>query len=254
VHFVCLCPTYGRPAMPANALQLFIDQDLRLGDTAILEIFDDAGQIANQAGQLPHNRAYRVISQADWIPLPRKYNALLELLGGIDDRPETVYVVWDDDDVYLPGHLVAIAESLEANPAARWAHPSIVYSTYDERTPPLIPHHEAPRIEKAAGRFHGALAICGDLLAELGGWPDTDLATYDQQQLHRLQRYPCANTAAGRFPPYCYRWQDTHKWHCSGSIDAEGRYRQPPIQDPGHVYELVPRYDASTQQILDWLT
>ena len=254
MHYICLCPTYGRPSMPANALQLFLGQDLRLGDTAVLEIFDDAGQIAAQQGKLFHNRAYRVISQEEWIPLPHKYNAHLQRLGGILEDPETVYVCWDDDDVYLPGHLVAIREALDRHPGAGWAHPAMVYSTYDERRPPRIPADEPPRIERAAGRFHGALAVRGDLLAKLNGWPDTDLATYDQQMLASLRASPVANTAAGRFPRYCYRWQDTAAWHCSGSIDETGRYKKPPIQEPGHVDQLVPRYDASTKQILDWLT
>lgn len=254
MHYVCLCPTHGRPSMPANALQLFLDQALPPKHTAQLVIFDDAGQIASQACLLT-DRTWSVISVPDWGPLPQKYNRLLQLLGGIRNDPDTVYVCWDDDDVYLPDHLAAIGESL-SRPGYRWAHPSLVYSTYDERRPARIPADESPRVETAAGRFHGALAICGDLLTELCGWPDTDLATYDQQMLQRLQQYPHqrANPCAGRVPTYCYRWQDTAKWHCSGSIDEAGRYRRPPIQEPGQVDQLVPRYDASTKQILDWLT
>lgn len=254
MKFICLCPTFGRPSMVANAVQLFLDQKLLFGDTARLEIFDDAGQISDQHRQASHFSSWRVISQPDWIPLPSKYNAHLQILGGIHDDPDTVYVCWDDDDVYSPGHLQGIAEVLTDSPEARWAHPRFVYSTYDDRRPVRIPADEPPRIERSTGRFHGALAVRGDLLAQIGGWPQTELATYDQQMLQRLSAFSCADTLAHRHPTYCYRWQDTGKWHCSGSIDEQGRYRKPPIQEPGRVEELHPRYDESTQQILEWIS
>ena len=47
---------------------------------------------------------------------------------------------------------------------------------------------------------------------------------------------------------YVYRWGDTGKWHASGTIDA-GHYRQPPIQEPGSVEIVRPRYDESTVSI-----
>lgn len=281
MHFICLCPTFGRPSLVANALQLFLDQDLPPAHSSELVIFDDAGQIAAQESQISNLKSYRVISQPDWIPLPRKYNALLQLLQTPKSTlPNIVYVVWDDDDVYLPWHLKSIGRALHASPQAGWVHPSVVWSTYDERRPPLIPIYERPRQELARGRFHGALAVTGELLASVHGWPDTDLATYDQQMLGQLSPFCRADSCGCNqldmtrpggnamqelaaehqraapwtpiMPSYVYRWQDTGKWHCSGSIDQSGRYRRPPIQEPGSVDELIPRYDASTLQILSW--
>ena len=271
MHFVCLCPTHGRPSLVANALQLFLDQDLWDGDTAHFQIFDDANQIASQMQTeifgypAAASKSYGVISSHVWIPLPRKYNHMLNChwipmprpnmwSTGIVRDPEVVYVVWDDDDVYLPWHLTAISAALRRNPAACWAHPGTVWSTYDDRPERRIPTHEAPRQESAAGRFHGALAIRGDTLSDLGGWPDTELATYDQQMLAKLKPLPQADTAQGvETPSYCYRWADTGKWHCSGSIDEAGQYKRPPIQEPGRVETLTPRYDYSTQLILRWI-
>lgn len=274
MHFVCLTPTWGRPSLVANTVALFQAQELPAGDTAYLAILDDATQIAEQSGGDAQHR-WEVFGHPVWIPLPRKYAAILSRLGGIVPHGETVYVVWDDDDVYLPWHLRAIARAFRLRPQARWAHPDTVWSTYDERQPPLIPWHERPRREATAGRFHGALAVRGDLLAELDGWPDTDLATYDQQMLAACSRY-CGvdpytlrlstdhrspitdHHAPGQWteiePSYVYRWGDTAKWHASGAIDTEsGEYRQPPIQEPGYVEILRPAYDASTVRILAWL-
>jgi hypothetical protein len=262
MHFVCLCPTYGRPSLVANAVRLFLDQRLPNEDSAHLVIFDDANQIAEQAhGDPARDRwSWRVISQPDWIPLPRKYNALLHRLHGSlpSISRQWCYVVWDDDDVYLHWHLRGISAAFRSRPDAGWAHPSTVWSTYDERRPPLIPIVEAPRKESAQGRFHGGLAIRGSLLHELGGWPQTDLATYDQQMLARLSVYSCVDPTSYKLigavtPSYVYRWQDTARWHASGSIDAAGQYARPPLQEPGRVDTLVPRYDEGTLHVLRWL-
>lgn len=272
MHFICLTPTYGRPSLVANALALFLDQQLPAGDTAYLAILDDAEQITPQAGRRGP-LSWEVFAHPLWIPLPRKYAAILSRLGGIVPHGDTVYVVWDDDDVYLPWHLSAIGNAFRRRPPARWAHPSSVFSTYDDRQPRLIPWKERPRLERAAGRFHGALAVRGDLLAELDGWPDTDLATYDQQILAACSRAvgvdPCTLAPVtdhrspitdhvprewiAAAPSYCYRWGDTGKWHASGTID-EGVYRQPPVQEPGSVEIVRADYDASTVRILQWLT
>lgn len=244
MHFICLTPTYGRPSLVANALMLFLDQELPAGDTAYLAILDDACQIRPQSGR-QGALSWEVFNAPAWIPLPRKYAALLDALGGITGNPQTVYVVWDDDDVYLPWHLAAIGAAIR--PPATWAHPSRVWSTYG-----IDPAVEMPRQEPAAGRFHGALAIWAPLLKHLGGWPDTELATYDQQMLAALAPHTRADPCDVAPASYCYRWGDTGKWHASGTID-DGRYRQPPIQEPGSVEVIRPRYDKSTVRILQWL-
>lgn len=247
VHFICLCPTYGRPSLVCNSLALFRMQKLHSGDSAHLVFFEDAGQLDYQLGPAGVSKTYEVRTREQWIPLPRKYNALLDELEGIERDPRVVYVVWDDDDVYLPNHLARIRDALRDD-AALWAHPSHVYSTYG--TDPL---HEAPRIEVAKGRFHGALAVRGELLYELGGWPDTDTATYDQQMLWAVSRYRGANTTPEKLAPsptYVYRWADTGRWHCSGSIDA-GQYRKPPLQEPAMPGELIPHLDQSSRVLIN---
>jgi hypothetical protein len=244
MQFICLCPTYGRPSLVRTALAHFLAQDLLTGDEALLVIFDDAGQIATQAGG-PPRLGWRVLSEPDWIPLPRKYGALLDRIGGVANDAQTWYVVWDDDDVYLPWHLAAISIAGATSPEAQWSHPSTVWSTYQRD-----PAKERPMRESAAGRFHGALAIRGDLLYLLNGWPNTDLATYDQQQLARVGPYPRIDPCTYLPPSYVYRWGDTGRNHCSGSIDQHGRYRQPPIQEPGQIETLTPALDPAAQHIL----
>lgn len=258
MQFICLCPTYGRPSLVRNTLALFLAQQLHDEDAAHLVIFDDANQIAEQAsrhndGRLQHT--WQVLNAPEWIPLPRKYNALLDRIG-ICLSPDAWYVVWDDDDVYLPWHLQSIRTAVENEPHARWTHPSSVWSTYC--SDPLVPLAKRLHTEDTAGRFHGSAAIRGDLLAELSGWPDTMLATFDQQQLARLAQHPCADPNRWSIASYVYRWADTGKHHASGAID-DGQYRQPPIQEldedgqPTRIELLTGWLDGSTRTILSTL-
>lgn len=250
MHYVCLCPTYGRPSLVANAYSLFLAQSLDAGETAEFVVFDDANQIQSIAvqpvGSLGSNglRTARVVTADRWIPLPRKYNRLLAAIGGVVDSPSVTYVVWDDDDVYLPWHLDTVGRCLQAG---QWAHPSSVWSTYG--TDPL--QGQSPREEDASGLFHGALAIRGDALAAVDGWPATDQADYDQQMLGRLRKQlgPPADPVRLRPRSYVYRWADTQRWHCSGTI-SEGKYDQPPLQELGVVQILRPQRDAATEALL----
>jgi hypothetical protein len=154
-------------------------------------------------------------------------------------------VVWEDDDVYLPGHVAAHAATLERH---RWSKPSWIYSTYGRES-----IRDEPRIEAAAGRFHASIAIRTDLLEEIGGWVQTPRADFDQQLLARL-------TAAGGPPgdscdagglTYVYRWGDTGGHHGSGLMrgpDDTTWYDRTPIESPriGPPPDILPTLDASS--------
>lgn len=249
MHFLCLTPTYGRPSLVANALALFAAQELREHDTAELIVFDDVPQIRPQSLDLGAGKSCRVLTAADrWYPLPEKYDAILQRLGGID--PDAVYVQWDDDDVYLPWHLSAIGQLLDQRLECGWCQPSQIWSTYQIDTA-----RERPRQEMTAGRFPGCHALRGSLLARLGTWSRSDLAVFDQVHLADCRAHggPAGDLLDVAPCSYVYRWGDTGKWHCSGSIDDAGRYLQPPIQETGSVDVIVRTYDASTLRILKWL-
>jgi len=245
MYLACLMPTFGRPSLAANSLALYLRQKLE-GHTADLFILDDAGQIASQCGGEPGHRWHVYANDQRYPTLPAKYRELVSLAG-----PEAeAYVVWDDDDVYLPWHLAAHADTLARY---AWSHPSAIYSTYGRQS-----IDDRPAIEPAAGRFHGALGIRRDTLQDLGGWIQTADATFDQQMLAALGRYgrpgdPCR--AAGRIdnPSYVYRWSDTERWHCSGVMDCPDWYQRTPIEEPGRVERLVPKLDASSRELLEML-
>jgi hypothetical protein len=149
-------------------------------------------------------------------------------------------------DIYLPHHVSAHATALADH---EWSHPLQVYSTYGiEPGDPL-------RIEQAAGRFHGSLAIRTDLIDRIGGWIDTRRADFDQQQISM-----CQDLAGdpGRpdhsLPPsYIFRWGDTGASHCQGLMTSpsnEDWYERNTREGLPEIGQVRPRFDTSTETVV----
>ena len=243
MNVLCLCPTYGRPRLVANAVACFLAQDYPETNRKLL-ILDDAGQIESQ-----DNGTWQVISTPErFFSLPAKYNAMLTAEGIIGPQPTSRWdavAVWDDDDIYLPWHLTAGVQAM-LNNGAPAAKPSQVWSLYNSETPWL---------ENAAGRFHGSLIVGVPRLRELGGWIQTKRADFDQQMIGS-----CLPMADAMFhgpqpgsPGYVFRWGSTQAPHCQGLMrtpdneDWYDRYQRADLQPVG---ELVPAFDAETERVI----
>lgn len=241
MNLLCLCPSYGRPRLVANAVELFSRQQYPAERRRML-VYDDGGQIGSIACD-----GVRLMSSEFRAPhLAAKYN---EMLAAWERRwPHWRYdavIVWDDDDVYLPWHLDAYAEALATNP---WAHPRWVWSTYTGQ----------PVQERADGRFHGSLGIRRDLLEQLGGWIDTPRADFDQQQIAACAAHgPPGRPNDGRVPSYVFRWGDTQATHCQGlmrSPDDVTWYERCAVENLPLVDVLEPRLDYSAAMLLELIT
>jgi hypothetical protein len=244
MHLTCLTPTYGRPSLVRNALALFLAQQLRPGDTAHLLIWADDGLIPSQAG-FRGPLSWEVVGTHDWIPLTRKYAPMLAHARQ-HSTPTDAWVVWDDDDVYLPWHLQAHAETLSRR---SWSHPSQAWSTYQ-----IDPLTQSPTPKRLGGRhYHGALAVRDNLMLELSGWPQTDRSDYDKQMLRACWRTagPPGDPCLFGGPSYVYRWSDTGRDHCSARI-KQGQYQPPRIQEP-RLPVLTPQMDAATMALVSRL-
>lgn len=232
----CLCPTYGQPAMAANAWACFDRQDYP-ADRRLLIILDDAGQLA--PGRF--GNVLIASTPARYPSLPRKYNALASMAYCDQGHEPELYVVWEHDDVYLPHHISAHVNSLRRD-AARWSHPSKVWSDYTGKLTQ----------ETAAGRFHGALALTRDAYNAVGGWPATLRADFDQTLLGTLRR-DCGPPAdpAGLVPSYVFRWHTGthHAQHAMRSPDDETWYSRTPAPTAAEPIELRPEMDAGTKAI-----
>jgi|TARA_Y100000034_G_scaffold105774_1_gene133395 glycosyltransferase involved in cell wall biosynthesis len=180
----CLCPTYKRPDYLANAVACFIAQDYPV-DRRELIVCDDAGQFYSQNG--PNWFLFSAVQRvAD--TLPGKYNWMASLA----DARADIICPWEDDDIYLSGHLRQIAEA-----GGDFITPTHVWSTYNE------PDCQAHR-EEAHGRFHGAWAFTRKLFDEVGGYPKTKICGFDQKTRSLLLEHTTETKTTT--PTYVYRF------------------------------------------------
>ena len=231
---ICLCPTYGRPThLLMNTIACFQAQTYQ---NKRLLICDDLGNLVYRGG-IPN---VFVESTPERYPsLPAKYNSMLAKVTATD----SVIIVWEDDDLYLPHHIQSNVDALKR---AEWAHPVDVWSTYTGK----------PEIEGAAGRFHASLAFRADFLKRIGGWPDTVSPMFDQMLIATAaQNTPCGrpNSDASAIPSYVFRWADTQSPHgqvTMGSGDSWYYNYHPQNTLTTWLYPKNVRYDDAAVQTI----
>jgi len=238
----CLCPTFHRPKLLANALACFLAQDYP-ADRRGLMILDDGLDFASTDNRT-HPGGWEIISSDFRFPtLPEKFNAAANLARGCWPKTE-IFVVWEDDDIYLPHHISAHVNAMLTT-GAHYSKPSTVLSTY--------PGHVVA--ENATGRFHASLAFSTTAFNRVGGWPATRRADFDQQLIYNLTRSespvivdPCLSAP----PSYCFRYGSTqayHGQHFMQSPDDEGWYDRVPRQPGNRDLILAPEFDDETKAV-----
>lgn len=192
MRITCLCPTYGRrPDLLGNAIACFLSQT---HEDKRLIVLDDAGTVGHRrSGQvLVHSTSNRFRS------LPDKYRFMTDR----DDPWTEAYVLWDDDDIYLPDHLARHDQVLQSR---AWSYPDEVGSLY---TGKLV-------VEPTGGRFWACIGFRRECLAK-SPWPVTDRVDYDQQFLRGLER-SCGHPGRPEGDiTFVYRWGSTRAHHASG--------------------------------------
>jgi hypothetical protein len=236
VKITALCPTYRHPTLLAESLELWNRQSYPLADRTLI-ICDDGGTFHSQAGE-----GWGLVAASPRFPsLPAKYNYLLSLAP-----PDTdAFLVWEDDDVYLPDYITKHVECLQNHDLSK---PSVILTDYTGTV----------RAETGHGRFHSSLAIRKSLMERVGGWPDTKRADFDLQMIQRLQ-----SAALSQGTPWttAMRCQYVMAWHTgaahgqwchhSGPGDELWYDRAEQIYQPvDHVGELVPGLTARVENIL----
>lgn len=126
-------------------------------------MLDDAGELENQTFD-----GWQIISiPRRFRSLPEKFNALAGLARG------EIFVVWEDDDIYLPHHISSHVAAMEGY---LWSKPSKVLSDYTGQI----------QEEDATSRFHASLAFARQAFEQADGWPTTLRGDFDQQFIARL--------------------------------------------------------------------
>lgn len=245
MFLTALCPTFRHPRLLANSLALWNAQD-HPADQRHLLILDDGGTFDTQRGE-----GFTVVSCESRFPsLPAKYNALLEFAtsGTLGTPKPDGILIWEDDDVYLPGYASAHAAALTKGPFSK--PPSVWCDASGQLA-----------IEKCRGKFHSNMAFSSELITSLGGWPKTDRADFDLQLIGALNKKAGApvdtwpDDAAS--PLFVYAWHtgEAHcQWTHKGPGDetwyqrAEQSYKKVP-----YVGKLEPKYDERTIKMLNQL-
>ncbi len=214
---------------------LWLASSTRRTPDKTLVIYDDLGTLEHTRCDLENvviiSRNTRCTS------VGAKYNDLFAVLPPDD---YDAVAVWDDDDIYLPEHLAVHAQVLATSP---WSKPSQIISAY----------FDPPRIESAAGRFHGSIALRRDMLQELARqhgtpWIDTTRATFDQEFLTRCTQHSPPGDPCQLAPPqYIYRWQTSKSGHCSGIMDRTTWYRD--YQPDSRAFHILAQPQTQSTQI-----
>ncbi len=170
---VALCPTFRHPTLLANSLALWEMQTYPRTHRHLI-IFDDGNTFDEFYGIFHNIRTFK----KRFPSLPAKYNAMLEWAYGItlqQGRAADAFLIWEDDDIYLPGYVAAHAAVLAA---AEYSKPRWVLTDY----PGYVDR------ERGDGRFHSSIGFQRSLIERIGGWPETKRADFDQALIGRLEQ------------------------------------------------------------------
>lgn len=236
MRLLCLCPTYGRPALLANSIALFEAQDYPKEDCKLL-ILDDANQYETQKGE----NWELAVAEKRFACMPMKYKAMfaMEQILELDCQWDAI-VMWDDDDIYLPNHLAAHAEQLRSFP---WSQPKRVYCAYDPIT-----------IENVGGNMWASCAVRTNYIRKfsrhkLNEWFDDKRAAFDLFFLAMLE----AEGGRSDELSFMFRWGSTQVPHLQGFIKSQDdleAYRNFPQHNTEFVRWVLPQFDPETRRML----
>ena len=223
MKIAAICCTYNRPEQLAEAIESFERQTYPL-DKREMIVLDDAGQYEPQCGPgwqlVTTTKRFRTLGE--------KRNASAALASADVDA----YAVWDDDDIYLPDHLEAMAHVFESG--APWSLPEKVW--IDRRS-----HLERKRTNHL---FHGAWGFTREAFLSVNGYPAMQ-SGQDQALAARLCRAGIRPVSSTAEPTYIYRW---HTYPTARHLSAmgQGGYERRAEEKVERLQGIQPRW------IRDW--
>ena len=228
-RIACLCCTFLRPELLANAIACFEAFDYPKHRCEMV-ILDDAGQYPTE----PSGENWHIVSvKTRYESLGAKRNALAELVAhdGFD-----ALAIMDDDDAYLPWTLRAHAWALAQAPFSLPGR-----SFFEEANGKLA-------LWETQGLHHASWAYSVDLWREVGGYPEINSGEDQAFKQRLVSRGIHPANPSQQFPPFfVLRWSRTWRPHLS-AMGSDGYERI------GLRIASAPRVDAITPTASqDWL-
>lgn len=207
MKIACLCCTFNRPAQLAEAVECFLRQTYP-AELRELVILDDAGQYDPAAcDHLPGVKL--ITTRHRFRTLGEKRNAT----AGLASPNVEAYAVWDDDDIYLPWHLEAMAAVFEAG--IPWSRPDEVW--IDRRT-----HLER---KKTGGLFHASWGFTREAFLSVSAYPAMQ-SGQDQALASRFKRAGIRVGSPDGPPSYIYRWHTYPNARHISALGKDGYHRR----------------------------
>jgi glycosyltransferase involved in cell wall biosynthesis len=181
----CLCPTYGRVHTLREAVHSFLMQDYKgAKELVILNDFSDQEIVFDHPEVKVVNYGQRIK------PLGKKFNETASLASG------DVYLVWEDDDIYLPHRISYSVENMKKG----LFHTGKGY--FEESKYKII---------RSQNLFHANLALHKGIFWSINGysmvdWCGIDTILFDDLS-RRYGQFTCDIPDSDVF--YIYRWSTT---------------------------------------------
>jgi glycosyltransferase involved in cell wall biosynthesis len=216
----CVCPTYARPELLAEAVHSFLRQDYR-GPKELIVLNDYPGQTL----ELDHPDVHVINVGKRFRTLGEKLNAAVGLAS------HDLIFVWSDDDVYLPHRLSLSVDRFDQKKG--FFKTSRAYFWNDRKITGL-----------ERNTFHGASCFSRDLFTRVRGYPHASVGV-DQaiEALFLRERFESAlpSEVAPEETYYVYRWAGTGSYHLSSLAAGDG--------DPNANYRAVAEWvDREAEQ------
>lgn len=203
------CITYGRPKQLGRLIHCFEQQTYPHKELVVL---DDGFQYRDQ----PRGPNWRVVSvQNRYRNLGEKRAACIDLLSPCD-----IVCPWDDDDLFLPHALDAIAEALKG---ALWSRSSEAYEFDGEKITRVKTYGVNPLNRMRS--HHGGWAYRMYPYRAVGGYIGEDEDNSLQRRM--AEKFGDADPICPKFPePYYIYSREKDVSHISASYHAGGGFAE----------------------------
>lgn len=229
------CCTYQRPDQLARMIGCYLQFESYSNIELELVVLDDAGQYEPATWEGADGRRVRIYSRTErFQTLGEKRNFAAGLL---DPHTDLLFVL-DDDDVYLPHHLVQCLEAF-----IRWEHdhpdPLALARPYSA----FLRLADGVKEVRTGNVFHSGFAIDYSDFGFVGGYPNTS----DGEDVGLVKRFtemglPIAeHGGVGRMPSLVYSWYADHQRHISAHPGDTNQYQAHTGPDAEFVPDLRER-------------